>query len=307
MTNIVISTSTFDVAGNRSLETVTERGVDIVTNPHGRKLTEAEIIDLLDADTIGLIAGVEPLTDAVFASAPGLRVISRCGTGVDNIDKIAAQKHGIRIRRTPDAPSGAVAELTVALMLTALRHLTLVDRRLRDGDWHRPRGRLLNGQRVGIVGMGRIGTRVAELCRAFGASVITTDPLLDWLPEGLELVPLEELLTRASIVSLHAPLSRKTVGIINDDTLSRMRKDAILVNTARAGLVDEAALLQALTQGRIAAAALDVYQQEPYQGPLAGLDNVVLSPHIGSNTAESRQRMEIEAIDNLLDALGWQA
>lgn len=302
MSNIVISTSSFDVRGNPPLQHLAAQGVDIITNPHGRKLSEAEIRDLLNAETIGLIAGVEPLTGNVLAAAPALRVISRCGTGVDNVDVDAARRRNIAVRRTPEAPAAAVAELALGLMLAALRRIAESDRRLRDGKWYRPPGRLLGACVVGVVGLGAIGRRVAELCRAFGATVLAAEPEPDAVPEGVELVDLDAIIRRADIISLHVPLNDATDKLIGRAALSRLRPGAVLVNTSRAGVVDEDALAGALV-GQDLSAALDVFVSEPYHGPLSSYDNTVLTPHIGSNTVETRRNMELEAAQNLVQEL----
>lgn len=302
MSNIVVSTSSFDVQDNPPLQRLITEGVRIITNPHGRKLTETEIGGLLNADTIGVIAGVEPLTEAVLEAAPALRVISRCGTGVDNVDLDAAQRRNIAVRRTPEAPAAAVAELALGLMLTSLRRIAECDKRLRIGDWYRPPGRLLGDCVIGLVGLGAIGRRVAELCRAFGATVLAADPDPEVVPEGVELTDLDDLLGRADIISLHIPLTADTVKLIGRAALSRMRPGAVLVNTSRAGVVDEKALAGALV-GQDISAALDVFENEPYHGPLSSYDNTVLTPHIGSNTRETRRLMELEAAENLVQEL----
>ena len=145
------------------------------SNSHGRKLTEDEAIALLGDDTVGMIAGIEPLTERVFASAKSLKVVSRCGSGLDNVDLAAAKRYGITVLNTPEAPAQAVAELAMGLMLAALRQICQTDRLLRVGQWPRTQGRLLAAQRVGIIGLGRVGRRVARLCQAFDAKVVAHD------------------------------------------------------------------------------------------------------------------------------------
>ncbi len=303
MSNIIVSTSSFDIQGNPHLQKIMAAGIEIITNPHGRKLTETEIGDLLDNDTIGLIAGLEPITGAALARAPALKVISRCGTGTDNIDMAAAGQNGIVIRKTPEAPAAAVAELTIGLMLAALRRIAESDRHLRNGQWYRPQGRLLGGCVVGIVGLGAVGARVAGLCRSFDATVLAVDPASAAPPEGVAMTDINDLLDRSDIVSLHVPRTPDTEGLIDREAILRMRTGAVLVNTSRAAVVDEQALLEALDSGKLAAVALDVFETEPYSGPLALKDNTVLTPHVGSNTIETRRRMEIEAASNLFEEL----
>jgi D-3-phosphoglycerate dehydrogenase len=300
MSKLVISTSSFDLSSNAPVQQLMKAGMHIVQNSHGRKLSEDETIALLGVDTVGMIAGIEPLTDRVLTSAKSLKVISRCGSGIDNVDLAAAKRYGITVLNTPEAPAQAVAELTLGLMLAALRQICQTDRRLRAGEWPRTQGRLLAAQRVGLIGLGRVGRRVAHLCLSFGAEVVAYDSYVTQAPQGVKLTSLEELLVTADIVSLHLTYDPNTHHLINRDVLTRIKPGAVIVNTARGGLVDETALLDALTSGQVDAAALDVFEQEPYRGPLLGRENVVLTSHVGSLAREARQRMEIEAAENLL-------
>lgn len=303
MNKIVISTSSFDIANNPPIQRLIEAGFEVVTNPYKRKLSEEEIISLLGQDTIGLLAGIEPLTERVLTSTHQLKVISRCGTGLDSVDLAAAKRHNIAVFNTPEAPAQAVAELTLGLMLATLRQIGLIDRKLRDGEWPRTQGHLLAAQTVGIVGLGHIGRRVARLCQAFEATVVAHDPYLSQAQQGVSLMPLEQLLAESDIVTLHIPYLADTHHLLNKAAFSRMKSGAIIINAARGGLVDEAALHDALLAGHLKGAALDVFEQEPYQGPLLKCDNITLTSHIGSLAKESRHRMEIEAAENLLRGL----
>lgn len=303
MNKLVISTSSFDVNNNHPLQQLIKEGMHVVPNSYGRKLTETEAIALLGDDTVGMIAGIEPLTEHVLRSAKNLKVISRCGTGLDNVDLAAAKRYGITVLNTPEAPAQAVAELTMGLILTASRQISQTDRLLRAGQWPRTQGRLLAAQLVGIVGLGRVGRRVARLCQAFGAEVVAHDSYVEQSPQGVKLVSLDELLVRADIVSLHLTYDAQTHHLLNRETLARMKRGAIVINTARGGLIDETALAEALLSGQLDAAALDVFEQEPYRGPLLQCDKAILTSHIGSLAKEARQRMEFEAAENLLQGL----
>jgi len=242
----------------------------------------------------------------VLEGAPDLKVISRCGTGMDSVDLDAARARGIEVRNTPDAPALAVAELTMGLILGALRNIARADRSLRAGQWEPLSGGLLNGRRVGLVGHGRIGRRVGALCRAFGAETMAHDPAPPPPGDDVARAGLDDLLAWADIITLHVPGGPSTANMIDRAALAGMKPGAILVNTARGGLVDEEALAEALRDGRLRAAALDTFAEEPYAGPLTGLDNAVLTAHMGSRADESRRNMEREAADNLLDALRAQ-
>jgi D-3-phosphoglycerate dehydrogenase len=299
MSKLAISTSSFDVDGNPHLQHLLREGMHIAKNRHGRKLTEDEAIDLLGNDTVGMIAGIEPLTERVFASARGLKVVSRCGSGIDSVDLAAAKRYGISVFNTPEAPAQAVAELAMGLILAASRRICEIDRLLRAGEWPRMQGGLLAAQTVGIIGFGRVGKRVATLCQAFGAQVVAHDSYVEQSSPGVSLITLPALLAEADIVSLHLTYDAQTHHLLNTEAFARMKPGAIVINTARGGLIDESALAEALKAGRLGAAALDVFEQEPYHGPLLQCDKAILTSHIGSLARESRQRMEIEAAENL--------
>lgn len=304
MPQILVTTSSFDQQANPALQRLVAAGFTVRLNPHGRRLTETEVGDLLAAgDVVGMIAGVEPLTEAVMARATALKVISRCGIGMDSVDVGAAARRGIVVHNTPGAPVGAVAELTLGLMLDLLRRIGQADRNIRQGGWKQIMGNLLAFQTVGIVGFGRIGRRVAELLHAFGAKVLAYDVVAATAPDHVELCGLDSLLARADIVTLHLPYSESLKHMIGGRELAMMKPGSHLLNTARGGLVDEAALAAALASGHLAGAALDAFEQEPYAGPLAALPQMVLTAHMGSYAKESRIQMEREAAENLWQGL----
>jgi D-3-phosphoglycerate dehydrogenase len=242
----------------------------------------------------------------VLVRAPRLKVISRCGTGLDNVDLEAAAELGIQVRNTPDAHVDAVAELSLVGMLSALRHLGAADRSIRGGEWKKPMGRLLRGKTVGLVGLGRVGRRLVELLAPFEVEVLASDPRRDESMAtqlGVRYVELDELLERSDVVSLHLPYGADVRGLLSEERIARMKANAVLVNCARGGIVDEEALCEALRAGRLGGAYIDTFEREPYCGPLTELSNVTLSSHIGSYAIESRVRMEREAVANLLDCL----
>ncbi|MEQ1708692.1 MAG: phosphoglycerate dehydrogenase [Terricaulis sp.] len=298
MNAICITTSSFDVAGNAHLADLQAKGFEVLKNPWNKQLSEAQAIEFIGGnDPVGVIAGVEPWTRAVMSSAPSLKVLSRLGVGLDMIDFQAAADRGVEIRSTPDAPAPAVAELTLGLILAMLRKVASLDRRLRQGEWAKAQGPLLAGKSVGVIGYGRIGRRVGDLLSAFGAAPLPYDPLT--APGELNAV-----LAASDIVTLHMPFSPDVRHVIDAHAIANMKRGAYLVNASRGGLVDEAALHDALVSGHLAGAALDVYEQEPYAGPLCALESIVLTPHIGSAAIEVRKRMETEAAANLVEALG---
>ena len=298
---VLISTSSFNLANFAQLSDLKKAGVEVKLNPFAARLTEEQVIDLLGTDTIGLIAGLEPLTQNVLKSAKSLKVIARVGTGLDSVDLVAAKELGITVLNTPDAPTKAVAELTIAHILGLLRHVSQADRQIRSGVWKGLMGSLLETKTVGIVGFGRIGKRMATLLSAFGASVIISDAQVK--SGDFQNVGLDELCTRSDIVSLHLPYSEATHHIIDEKRMNLMKKGSFIVNISRGGLVDEAMLLVALKSGHIAGAALDCFEQEPYEGELRNLENVQITAHMGSYARETRDLMEQEASRLLVNAL----
>ena len=293
MTKIVISTSSFDQV---ALEELSDHAFTVVLNPYGRRLTEAEISSFLkENNPIGLIAGVEPLTERVLTATPSLKIISRCGVGLDNVDLNAARRLGIQVYNTPDAPVQAVAELTLALMLNILRKVHQADQQIRMKRWQPLMGELLANKTVGIIGLGRIGKRVKELLGVFGARIISYDPNV----KNDMQVALDVLLHTADLVTLHLPYAPETHHFINAARLAMLKPTSFIFNLSRGNLIDEGALYYALKANRIAGAGLDVFAEEPYVGRLTECDNVILTSHMGSYAKEARKHQEREAVLNL--------
>lgn len=298
---VLISTSSFNLANFAQLSDLEKAGVEVKLNPFAARLTEKQAIDLLGTDTIGLIAGLEPLTKNVLQAAKSLKVIARVGTGLDSVDLVAAKELEIIVLNTPDAPTKAVAELTIAHILGLLRNVSQADRQVRVGVWKGLMGSLLETKTVGIVGFGRIGKRVATLLSAFGASVIISDAQVE--QSDYPNIELDELCIKSDILSLHLPYNEATHHIINEKNLNLMKKGSYIVNISRGGLVDETALLAALKSGHLAGAALDCFEQEPYEGELRNLETVQITAHMGSYARETRDLMEQEASRLLVNAL----
>lgn len=279
-------------------------GFEFIFNPYKRKLTEAEVIELIKLhQPEAMIAGVEPLTRKVLQTANSLKLISRCGIGLDSVDLDAAKELGITVTNTPDGPTRAVAELTLGLMLNLLRLIHISDASIRSGKWERPMGALLEGKIVGIIGCGRIGTAVAKLVKAFGCIVWGYDKYIK-SNEHMNMIPFEELIAEADIITLHIPYSKETHNILGSKELSSMKKDAFVINASRGGLIDEEALYERLKLRALKGAALDCYNDEPYEGPLKELRNVLLTAHIGSYAEEARILQEKQAVENLILHMG---
>jgi D-3-phosphoglycerate dehydrogenase / 2-oxoglutarate reductase len=266
-----------------------------------RPLDEEEMVELVRGCE-GLVVGVDPVTARVLEAGP-LRVVVKYGSGMDNIDVATAERLGVRVSSTPGANARSVAELAVALLLALARNVATHDRGVRQGSWRRTTGVELAGKRLGIVGYGAIGREVAGIARrGLGMEVVAHDPLV--AEAAVPLLPLDEVLATSDAVSLHLPLTEETRGLIGAGELAAMKPTAFLVNTARGGLVDEAALSDALQSGRLAGAALDGFEEEPLRAsPLRALDNVVLSPHAGAATREAVLRTASRAVDELLAQL----
>ena len=297
MNEILITTSNFD---SELINHIENSGFQVILNPYKRKLTEMEVTELIEKyQPVGMIAGVEPLTRDVFKITKNLKVISRCGIGLDSVDLDAARDFGIAVTNTPDAPTIPVAELTLGMILTLLRRIHISDMGIRNDSWERPMGTLIHGKVIGIIGCGRIGSYLAKIMSVFGCRVLGYD-LLSAKNGYLTYVPLDQLLSESDIVTLHIPYSKESHHFINNERLSRMKEGAVVVNSARGGLIDEDALYKVLKSGHIGGAALDCFETEPYNGPLKELDNVLLTAHIGSYAREGRIIMERQSVENLL-------
>jgi len=293
---ILITTSTFAAADRTPLKMLEDAGFEVILNPYKRKLEKTETKELLKGVT-GLIAGLETLDREVMLGS-SLKAISRCGSGMSNVDIEAAKDHGIIVRNTPDAPTVSVAELTLAAMLALLKGLCIMDGDLHRSKWNKRNGLLLEGKTVLIIGFGRIGRKVSDLVRAFGAKVAAVDPFAK--DPDIPLMKLDEALPKADIITLHLSGEDR---VLSEKEFGLMKDGVFLLNGARGGLVDETALIKALKSGKVIGAWLDTFEKEPYSGPLEKFPQVILTPHVGSYTAECRLSMETEAAQNLIDAI----
>lgn len=264
---------------------------------------------LRDVDAV-IVRSTSNIDRAALALTERLRVIGRAGVGVDNIDVDAATEKGIPVFNAPSGNTISAAELTLALMLAVMRRLAAADRSMRAGEWDRKsyRGMELHGKVLALVGVGRIGGEVARRARPFGMRIVASDPFLQEERArqlGVEPMALEQALAEADVVSLHIPLTDETANLLDRGRLQLLKPNAVVVNAARGGVVDEEALAEALREGRIAGAALDVFATEPLHpdSPLRGLDNVVLTPHIGAATREAQHNVAYEVAEAVRNAL----
>lgn len=274
-----------------------------------RALSEEELVRRVgEAEVVVNIRSTSRFTRGVMEACPKLKAVSIYGVGYDNVDVGAAHELGITVMNTPGYSAVAVGEVAVALMLAVARGVVSNDRSVRQGGWARGYGTELQGKVLGVLGAGSVGGRMMELGKALGMHVIawTFHPSEERAAElGVDFVSLEDLLQQSDVVSIHLLGSEEAEGMIGERELSLMKPTALLVNTARGSIVDERALVEALRGGRIGGAGLDVYETEPLPAdhPLRGMDNVVLSPHVGAMTPETTLRGLAMAVDNVMDYL----
>jgi len=300
MFRVLITTVPFGTRNRLPLELLESAGIEYLINPLNKKLTEDELAEMVtDFDVI--IAGTEPITAKVMSNASNLKHISRVGIGLDSVDLMAAEEKGIKISYTPDAPAPAVAELTIGMMLTLLRSMHVSNAQMHAGQWHRFFGRRLSNVTIGIVGMGRIGKGVIRYLQGFGNPKILVNDIQPDLQFGdeyeLEWASKEQIYREADVISLHLPLTGKTKNMIRTEHLRMMKDDAIILNTARGGIINEDDLYDVLQTGHLSGAAIDVFAFEPYTGKLKDIERCLLTAHMGSMSVDCRTRMEIEATE----------
>jgi D-3-phosphoglycerate dehydrogenase len=302
---VLVSPSSFGQISREPVDILISYGFEVITNPYYRKLTVEEVIDLAK-DCVGIVAGVEPLNREVMDNCNNLKCISRVGVGIDSIDMEYARQKGIVVVNTPYGPTRSVAELTLSLTLSLLRKVPQAHCNMKKGMWKKEIGNLLLHKKIGVVGLGKIGKTTAEMFRLLGNPVMGYDPQenTEWAAQkGIDLVGFEELIALADIITLHIPGNPNKTPVLSRRELSLMKKTTFIINVSRGGVVDEDALYDFLKDGNLSGAAIDVFTKEPYDGPFTKLDNVVLTPHLGSYAAEGKLQMEIDAVNNLIKTL----
>ncbi|MCD6385326.1 phosphoglycerate dehydrogenase [Candidatus Sumerlaeota bacterium] len=305
MTKILITPRSLTRTGHPALELLKEAGYELIFSTPGRQPDEEELIRLLPG-CVGYLAGVERISARVLESAKDLRVISRNGTGIDNIDAEAARRLNIRICRAEGANARGVAELTIGLLFALVRWIPFSDAGMKNEQWTRRKGIELENRVLGLIGCGKIGKQVAIFATGLGMKVIAFDcsPDYSFSPDNFNWVSEDELYMKSDIISLHLPALEEGKPLINKETISKMKSGVYLINTARASLIDEEAVLEGLESGHIAGIAIDVYAQEPPSDyRLVKHNRVIATPHIGGYTSESISRATRIAVDNLLKNL----
>jgi len=302
---VLVTWLDYDADGPRTGARLREAGLHVRHEPNLGARSGDELASLSHG-AIAAIVSTDQFDEAVLSRTTALRAIARVGVGTDSIDLDAATRAGVVVTVTPDANRETTADHAVALMLAALRRVVEHDASVRDGRWDRGAALTpwdLHGVTVGLVGYGGIGQAVARRLRGFAVELLVSDPAME--DDGIAFVALDALLERADVVSLHAPLTEATRRLLGPRELSLLRPSTVLVNTSRGGLVDEPALVDALSSGAIRAAALDVFADEPtVPAALRALPNVVLSPHVGGLSTRSVRAMTEAATQHVLDVLG---
>ncbi len=299
----LITTVPFGEKNRLPLELLEAAGIEYLINPLNKKLTEKELAEMVtDFDLI--IAGTEPITDFVMEKGSNLKMISRVGIGLDSVDLLAAKRRGIQVSYTPDAPAPAVAELTIGLMITLLRSVQLSNLEMHKGEWKRYYGKRIANTTIGVIGLGRIGTRVLNRISGFATPRLLVN---DLLPNSdldrkfkLEWVDKETIYRESDLISIHVPLTKTTKNMVTKTQLEMMKSDAIIINTSRGGIVNENDLYDVMKAGHLSGASLDVFEKEPYSGKLNQLSNCLLTAHIGSMSIDCRARMETEATEEAI-------
>ncbi|ULH30153.1 phosphoglycerate dehydrogenase [Leptospira weilii] len=306
---IFISTYPFGIHDPEPLNLLNATGWEIITNPFKRKLKSTEVAEIAK-DVDGIIAGTEDLTPLIQSNQK-LKFISRVGIGLDSVPLSLCREREIKVSYTPDAVTKAVVELTIGLMLSVTRYISNADRELRKGKWSRFTGKRLGESVIGLIGLGRVGLSVLRILSAFAPKKIIINDLVDDKSDEVRnileksKIPFaflnkEQIYTDSDVISIHVPLTKLTKNLISSAELSKFKKDAFLINTARGGIVNEAALYEALKNQRIAGAAIDVFEEEPYKGNLCELENVLLTQHMGSCSYDCRLLMEKGAAEEII-------
>ena len=302
---VLVATTTFSTFSREPIEVLLRNGIDIVQNECGQKLSNDQLKELA-VGCSGVLAGIEEYSSKILHLLPELKVISRLGVGMDNIDLKATKEIGIQVFKTETTPAPAVAELVLGIMIDVSRYISKCDQSLKNGTWKKRMGFLLQGKTLGIIGLGTIGKELVKLASGFCFNILAFDQQEDELfakENAVTYYNLETLLKKSDIVSIHLNLSDQTKHLIDKEKFKLMKPEAILINTSRGKIIHETALNDALINKQIAGAGLDVFENEPYTGSLTKLDNVVLTPHIGAYAREVRIKMEMEAVENLISGL----
>lgn len=299
MKKILVTTSSFAETSREAINAINKSEFDILINPYGRRLSNSEVIELIDDDVIGIIAGLEELSEKTLKNK-NLKVISRVGSGTSNIDFKFVDKNNIKVLTTPFGPVNAVAEITVCNMISLLRNTHEMNISLHMNKWQRKIGREIKDKNIIIFGYGRIGRKVSSLLQSFEANVYFVDPFIRDSEKPENLLSRDDAIKIADIITIHVNEDKT---IINKRDFEKMKKGILLLNCSRGQCISESDLVDAVKNEIVAGAWIDTFEKEPYEGPLLDLKNIILSPHSASFTKECRNQMELEATKNILSFL----
>jgi D-3-phosphoglycerate dehydrogenase len=303
---ILITPRSFGKASHLPFEMLEEYGYEIIRNESGKQYTEEELLHIVE-DIDGMIVGLDPISEKVIDKGKKLKVISKYGVGLDNIDLEAAKKNGVKVTFTPGANNESVADFAFSLMLSLSRSVNRLDKIVRNNDWRKLIGTEIYGKTIGIIGTGAIGKGVAKRATGFNMEILGYDiyPDKDFADGiGMNYVDKKTILEKSDFVSLHVPLTDEMYHFIDKKELDMMKDTAFLINTSRGGIVNEDALYNALKDKKISGAALDVFETEPpINNKLITLDNIILSPHCGASTVDATNRMGVMAAEGLISIL----
>ena len=303
---ILITPRSFASTSKNPLVMLEEKGYEIIKNETSKPLNNREMSVLIE-DVDGIIIGIDELNAEIIKKAHNLKVISKYGVGVDNIDIKAATERGIVVTNTPTANIDAVADLTFALILALARRIPEANRETKTGSWKKFIGTSVWRKKLGVIGLGKIGRQVVKRARGFEMEILCYDIIQDEefaRQFGVRYVDLETLLKESDYITIHIPLNNATKGIIGYKELEMINENAFIINTSRGGIIDEKALYTALRNNKIKGAALDAYEKEPPENsPLVELENIIMTSHNGAYTKEAINNMGIQAAQNLIDVL----
>ncbi|RBP46981.1 phosphoglycerate dehydrogenase [Garciella nitratireducens] len=303
---ILITPRSFGKTNDVPFKILEKHGYEIIRNQTGEKYSEQQLIDIIE-EMDGIIVGLDPISRKVLEKAKNLKVVTKYGVGLDNIDLRAAKRLGIQVTFTPGANDESVADFTFSLMLSVSRHIKQLDEIVRNDCWGKIIGTEVYGKTLGIIGTGAIGKDVARRARGFNMEILAYDiyPDENFAKKiGLKYVDKKTLLKNSDFISFHVPLTDEMYHFIDEEELKMMKDSAIIINTSRGGIINEDSLYYALRDKKIAAAALDVFENEPpINSRLLELDNVLLSPHCGASTIDATNRMGLMAVEGLISIL----
>jgi len=291
-----------DSTDPKALKIIEDAGIEVVNRPD---ITPDELLAEISEYTCMVVRSRTKVTKAVLDAGTSLKAVVRAGVGVDNIDVAYAKDKGVLVLNTPGASTQSVAELTIGYLMALARSIPLMTASMKAGKWEKKAflGSEVAGKTLGLIGSGRIGQAVAQRANALGMELVAFDPYVTDLP-GIELISLDDLLARADYISLHIPHTEETHHILDAAAFSKMKGGVRIINCARGGTIDEQALYEAIQAGKVAGAALDVYENEPLvDSKLFSLDQVIGSPHVGAGTREGNARVGTEAAQRVIDAL----